>query len=193
MTGGPRRSWLPLAALGFALLVMVAVELPPRTTPVEGTGYPPDGELHAVAISVGGAGSVAPATLGWPVALACVVLAVAGWYWSGLRRAGTPPRTGRFLLGTCGALLAVPVLDLGGLLQLRLDGDVRGPLIATLGLLLLAGYERSRFLAAVAVLFPLVTVVFLPPVAGALVAAGLLFAAAFGVLLRPRPDGADTP
>jgi hypothetical protein len=96
------------------------------------------------------------------------------------------------LFGTLGALAAVPLLDLAGALQLRLGGDVRGALLATLGLVLLAAYERSRFVLAVAGVFALVATVFLPPVAGALAAAGVLFAAAFAVLLRPRPDGPDT-
>ena len=95
-------------------------------------------------------------------------------------------------LGTLAALAAVPLLDLAGFLQLRLGGDVRGALLATLGLLVLAGYERSWFLVAVAGVFALVATLFLPAVAGALAAAGVLFAAAFAVLLRPRPDGPAT-
>ncbi|WP_410570149.1 hypothetical protein [Amycolatopsis sp. cmx-4-61] len=201
--GSSRRSWFPLAALGFALIVMVAVQLVPAdvrvaqgyqqgyqlspgphglgTGGVGGTGRA-DNELSGVAIGVD---VVPPATLGWLAGLACVVLAVAAWYWRQLR----PPRPGRFLLGTLGALAAVPLLDLVGALELRLPGDVRGALVAALGLLVLAAYERSWLLAAVAGVFALVTTVFLPPVPGALAAAGLLFAAAFAVLLRPRPDG----
>ncbi len=178
-----------MAALGFALLVMVAVDLVPAhveaprgyqrlhglaTNELSGTTY-----ASAVAYDV-----VPSATLGWLAGLACVVLAVAAWYWRQLR-----PQPGRFVLGTLGALAAVPLLDLVGALQFRLGGDVRGALLATLGLVLLAGYERSGFLLAVAGVFALVATVFLPPVAGALAAAGVLFAAAFAVLLRPRPDG----
>lgn len=194
-----------MAALGFALIVMVVVDLVPTrsestleyqrlhgfadnelnglgTGGVGGTGLAREQRSVAVAVAY----DVVPsATLGWLAGLACVVLAVAAWYWRQLR----PPRPGRFLLGTLGALAAVPVLDLVGALQLRLGGDVRGPLLATLGLLVLAAYERSRFLAAVAVVFVLVATLFAPPVAGALGAAGVLFAAAFAVLLRPRPDG----
>jgi hypothetical protein len=211
--GSSRRYWFPLAALGFAQLAMVAVELVPAGTKVfaqattaqayqlsqsryglgtgevGGTGYPGGVDHAASAFLVS---TVPSATLGWLTGLACVVLAVAGWYWLDLRRAGTPPRTGRFVLGTLGALAAVPLLDLVGALQFRIPGDVRGALMATLGLLLLAGYERSRLVLAVAGVFALVTVVFLPPVVGALGAAGLLFAAAFAVLLRRRPDGPDT-
>jgi hypothetical protein len=204
----PRRYWFPLAALGFALLVMVAAELFRTggyfvsvgqagtvnfaglgTGGVGGTG----GWYSTNAVAVSGVNAVPSATLGWPVGLACVVLAVACWHAFGLRRAGTPPRTGRFVLGTLGVVLAVPVLDLVGYFQLRLPGDVRGALLATLGLLVLAGYARSRFLLAVAVVFPLVTVLILPVKPGALFAAGLLFAAAFAVLLRGPVTAADTP
>ncbi|WP_303247005.1 hypothetical protein [Amycolatopsis sp. Hca4] len=41
-------------------------------------------------------------------------------------------------------------------------------------------------------MFALVATVFLPPVPGALAAAGVLFAGAFAVLVRPRPDGPAT-
>jgi hypothetical protein len=211
--GYERRYWFPLAALGFAQLIMVLAELLPGESLAAGSStdlraLQMSRENEVVTSSIGGTGernlAVAvstdttwSATLGWLVALACVVAAVAGWYWLNLRRAGTPPRTTRFVLGTLGALLALPVLDLVGALQFRLAGDVRGALLATLGLLLLAGYERSRFVVAVAGVFALVTVVFLPPVAGALTAAALLFAAAFAALLRRRPDrpvtAADTP
>ncbi|MGW3961883.1 hypothetical protein ACWED2_18820 [Amycolatopsis sp. NPDC005003] len=197
--GSSRRSWFPLAALGFTLLVMVAAELVPDDVGAAGPpGYQLSPGLHGLGTGgVGGTGGeraavtavavdVGPsATLGWPAGLACVVLAVAAWYWRQLR----PRRPGRFVLGTLGALAAVPLLDLVGALQFRLGGDLRGALLATVGLLLLAGCERSWFLAAVAGVFALVATVFLPPVAGALAAAGVLLAAAFAVLLRPRPDG----
>ncbi|MGK3203055.1 hypothetical protein [Amycolatopsis sp. MEPSY49] len=210
--GSARRSWFPLAALGFALLVMVAVDLLPNETnagfvagrgydlsqhlsglgtgEVSGTGLP-DNQLSGIAVAV--ATDVVPsATLGWLAGLACVVLAVAGWYWLSLRRAGTPPRPVRFVLGTLGALAAVPLLDLVGALELRLPGDVRGALLAALGLLVLAAYERSWFLAAVDAAFLLVATVFPTAPAGALVSAGLLFAAAFAVLLRGPVTAADT-
>jgi hypothetical protein len=191
-----RRYWFPLAALGFAQLVMVAVDLVPDKPAPLAAGYRLSQDLHGlgtggttvgerISITAVAADVVPSATLGWLTALACVVLAVAAWYWRELR----PARPGRFLLGTLGALAAVPLLDLVGALQFGLDGDVRGPLLAALGLLLLAGYERSWLPAAVAGVFALVTTVFLPPMAGALVAAAVLFAAAFAVLLRPRPDG----
>ncbi|WP_086847464.1 hypothetical protein [Amycolatopsis kentuckyensis] len=200
--GSSRQSWFPLAALGFALLVMVAVEVVPAdieaaqvyqpsqrlygfgTGGVGGTGYPDGNVLHGVATAVAVAGAPS-ARLGWLAGLVCVVLAVAAWYWWQLR----PPRPARFLLGTLGAVAAVPLLDLVGALEFRLGADVRGALLAALGLVLLAGYERSWFLLAVAGVFTLVATVFLPPAAGALAAAGVLLAAAFAVLLRPRPDG----
>lgn len=191
--GSARRSWFPLAALGATLLVMVAVVVVPAD--IDGAeqyelarrlaGLPTNelgGTAYGTAVSMD---AVPSARLGWLAGLACVVLAVAAWYWRQLR----PPRPGRFVLGTLAALAAVPLLDLVGALQFRLGGDLRGALLAALGLLLLAGYERSWFLAAVTAVFTLVTTVFLPPVAGALVAVGVLFAAALAVLARPRPDG----
>jgi hypothetical protein len=211
--GSSRRSWFPLAALGFAQLVMVAVALVPAdatatgvnmrgyelsqslaglgTGRVGGTGLP-DNQLSGTATAIGTVDVVPSATLGWLAGLACVVLAVAGWYWLNLRRAGTPPRPARFVLGTLGALVAVPLLDLVGALELRLPGDVRGALLAALGLLVLAAYERSWFVLAVTGVFVLVTVVFLAVPAGALVAAGVLFGAAFAVLLRGPVTAADT-
>ncbi|WP_372666985.1 hypothetical protein [Amycolatopsis kentuckyensis] len=203
--GKARRSWFPLAALGFALLVMVAVELLPEDTArghqltqglgtggISGTGLA-DNQLSGIAFATATATDVVPsAKLGWLACLACVVLAVAGWYWLSLRRAGTPPRPVRFVLGTLGALAAVPLLDLVGALELRLPGDVRGALLAALGLLVLAAYERSWFLAAVDAVFLLVATVFPTASAGALVSAGLLFAAAFAVLLRGPVTAADT-
>ncbi|SEF32388.1 hypothetical protein SAMN05421837_106204 [Amycolatopsis pretoriensis] len=199
--GSSRRSWFPLAALGFALLVLVAAELLPEDAPIEGgfvthlgtgglggTGL----AVEQLSVTATAVGVVPSARLGWLAGLACVVLAVAGWYWVSLRRAGTPPRPVRFVLGTLGALAAVPLLDLVGALELRLPGDVRGALLAALGLLVLAAYERSWFLVAVTAVFALVTVVFPTPLAGALVAAALLFAAAFVVLLRGPVTAADT-
>jgi hypothetical protein len=208
--GDGRRLWFPLAALGFAQLVMAVIALVPETPEtgefVNMRAYQLTQELHglgtggtrrgdggsyssAVAVDV-----VPPTALGWLAGLACVVLAVAGWYWRSLRRAGTPPRPVRFVLGTLGALVAVPLLDLVGALELRLPGDVRGALLAALGLLVVAAYERSWFVLAVTVAFTLVSVLFLTPVTGALSAAGVLFAAAFAVLLRrPRDTAADTP
>ncbi|WP_310977399.1 MULTISPECIES: hypothetical protein [unclassified Amycolatopsis] len=193
--GCSRRSWFPLAALGFALIVLVAVDLVTdrpestlgyqrshgfATNELNGTGLASEQRAIAAAVDV-----VPSARLGWLAGLVCVVLCVAAWSWRQLR----PERPGRFLLGTLGALAAVPLLDLVGALQFRLGGDVRGALLATLGLLVLAGCERSWFLLAVTGVFALVATVFLPPAAGALAAAGVLFAAAFAVLLRPRPDG----
>jgi hypothetical protein len=158
---------------------------------VGGTGLADGGWYPAGAVAVD---VVPPAALDWLAGLACVVLAVAGWYWLSLRRAGTSPRPVRFVLGTLGALAAVPLLDLVGAVELKLSGDVRGVLVAALGLLVLAAYERSWFVLAATVVFALVSALFLTPVTGALSAAGVLFAAAFAVLLRrPRDTAADAP
>jgi hypothetical protein len=194
-----------LAALGFAQLVMVVVHLvpdEPKLLADSATGYRLSQTLNGLGTGgVGGTayatdvvrlGGVPSATLGWLAGLACVVVAVAGWYWFSLR-----PRPGRFVLATLGALAAVPLLDLVGFLELRWPGDVRGTLLATLGLIVLAAYERSWFVVAVAGVSALVALVFPPVPAGVLCSAGVLLAAAFAALLWRRGAGpvtaADTP
>ncbi|MBE8518961.1 hypothetical protein ILP97_15790 [Amycolatopsis sp. H6(2020)] len=112
-----------------------------------------------------------------------VVAGAAGWYAVALR----PARAGRFVLGAIAALLAVPLLDLVGSWQFRLDDNVRGPLLATLGLLILAAYERSRFVLLTAAAFALVAVVLSADMAGMLMSAVILLAAAFIALLRGTP------
>jgi hypothetical protein len=203
--GSSRRSWFPLAALGFAQLVLVALALVPaaepgpRASPLTqdlsglGTGGV-GGTERASAVAIAVAVKVVPsARLGWLAGLACVVLAVAGWYWLSLRHADPPPRPVRFVLGTLGALAALPLLDLAAALELPLSGDVRGGLLAALGLVVLAAFERSRLVLAVAGVSALVTVLIPAAEAGALVSAAVLFAAAFAVLLRrPHDTAADT-
>ncbi|ADJ44762.1 hypothetical protein AMES_2937 [Amycolatopsis mediterranei S699] len=112
-----------------------------------------------------------------------VLAGTAVWY----ARARRPVRTGWFVLGTIGALLAVPLLDLVGSWQFRLGDGLRGPLLATLGLLVLAAYERSRFVLLTTVAFALVAVVLSADLVGMLVSALILLAAAFTALLRQHP------
>ncbi len=119
----------------------------------------------------------------WLVALGVVLAGTAVWYALALR----PVRTGRFVLGTAGALLAIPLLDLVGSWQLRLGDGLRGPLLATLGLLLLAAYERSRFVLLTTAAFALVAVVLSADLVGVLVSAVILLAAAFTAVLRGKP------
>jgi hypothetical protein len=124
-----------------------------------------------------------PGGLAWLVALGVVVAGTAVWY----AFAHRPVRTGRFVLGAVAALLAVPLLDLVGSWQFRLGDGLRGPLLATLGLLLLAAYERSRFVLLTAVAFALVAVVLSADVVGMLASAVILLGAAFTALLRGKP------
>ncbi|MDS0140506.1 hypothetical protein H5970_40415 [Amycolatopsis sp. CM201R] len=111
------------------------------------------------------------------------VLGTAVWYAFARR----PGRVGWFVLGTIAALLAVPLLDLVGSWQFRLGDGLRGPLLATLGLLLLAACERSRFVLLTTVAFALVAVVLSADTAGMLASAMILLAAAFIALLRGSP------
>jgi hypothetical protein len=196
MGRGPR-FWFPLALLGFAQIGLAAVQLLVRRSPAQAdsanlllgpapSAGPTYGRLqwmsqedfHAL-------GGDLPAGPAWLVALGVALIGTAVWYAVALR----PVRTGRFVLGTAAALLAVPLLDLVGSWQFRLGDGLRGPLLATLGLLILAAYERSRFVLLTTAAFALVAVVLSADTAGMLVSALILLAAAFVALLRgnPRP------
>ncbi|MEU5263542.1 hypothetical protein [Amycolatopsis sp. NPDC021455] len=194
--GRGSRFWFPLALLGFAEIGLAAVQLVARRSRAESeaanlfgpysappgtTGYSqafrlPLDDFHTVESGL-------PAGPAWLVALGVVLAGTAVWYALALR----PVRTGWFVLGTIGALLAVPLLDLVGSWQFRLGEGLRGPLLATIGLLLLAAYERSRFVLLTAVAFALVAVVLSADMAGVLISALILFAAAFVALLRGNP------
>lgn len=103
------------------------------------------------------------------------------------RRRGTPIRRWPLVGLLLGGPLVILLADLTVYWELKLDGDLRGPLMTTVGLLLLAWLERSRLVLVVAALFALVDVVVLSGVPGVLVAAAVVFAGAFAVLLwTPR-------
>ncbi|WP_410592079.1 hypothetical protein [Amycolatopsis sp. lyj-23] len=195
MGRGPR-IWLPLALLGFAEVGLAAARLLARRSRAEDEAANlllrpavPAGPTYGYAQFLTqedfySGGADLPAGPAWLVALGVVVLGTAVWYAFALR----PVRTGRFVLGTIGVLLALPLLDLVGSWQFRLGDGLRGPLLATLGLLLLAAYERSRFVLLTAAGFALVAVVLSADVVGVLGSAMLLLAAAFTALLRRPPE-----
>ncbi|WP_225440019.1 hypothetical protein [Amycolatopsis eburnea] len=204
MGRGPR-FWFPLALLGFAQIGLAVVRLLSRRSPAEGdsvnlvfgpleqqlgtggvggTGYPAPQFLTQDTYSAAGAGL--PAGPAWLVALGVVLAGTAVWYWFAVR----PVHRGRFVLGVVAALLAVPLLDLVGSWQFRLGDGLRGPLLATLGLLVLAAYERSVLVLVTAALFAVFAVVLSADLVGVLLAAIVLLAAAFAALLRHRRDTA---
>lgn len=186
--GRGRRFWFSPALLGLTQIGMVAVQLLSRRSPAQdrtanlllGPALPSGTREYSQAqwlslddfYSVGRGLPTGPV---WLVALGVVLLGTAVWYAVALR----PVRTGRFVLGTLGALVAVPLLDLVGSWQFRLGDGLRGPLLATLGLLVLAAYERSKLVLLVAAGFAVIAVV---------LSAVVLLAAAFAVLLRRAPD-----
>lgn len=194
MGRGPR-FWFPLALLGFAQLGSVVVQLLWRRSRAESESanlllapaVPPGATEYSRAqrwpldFHVGD--SSLPAGPVWLVTLGVAVLGTAVWYAFARR----PGRVGWFVLGTIAALLAVPLLDLVGSWQFRLGDGLRGPLLATLGLLLLAACERSRFVLLTTVAFALVAVVLSADTAGMLASAMILLAAAFIALLRGSP------
>ncbi|MEV6903539.1 hypothetical protein [Amycolatopsis sp. NPDC051372] len=198
--------WVPLALLGFAELILAAVRLAAGAGSAVGefvnlSAVPMD-RVHVdyFGTAIGGEQFLsqdslpAPAStsaLGWPIALALVVAIVLFGY----ARAGTRPKPGRIALVLAGGVLAVPVLDLAAYAQFDLDADARGPALAAVGLVVLAGYERSLLVLAVTVGFVAVAVL-LPGVAGVVSSAVVLLAAAFLVVAGPvkgrsRPAAAN--
>jgi hypothetical protein len=200
MGRGPR-FWFPLALLGFAQIGLAAAQLLSRRSrgqaesanlllrpaPPTGPTYSRLQWLSQDAFYATGRGL--PTGPAWLVALDVVLAGTAVWYAVALR----PVRTGRFVLGTIAALLAVPLLDLVGSWQFRLGDGLRGPLLATLALLLLAAYERSRFVLLTAAAFAVITVVLSADMVGMLVSAAVLLAAAFTALLRRSPPAEPIP
>ncbi|WP_326951873.1 hypothetical protein [Amycolatopsis sp. NBC_01286] len=191
------RQWIPLALLGFAELVLVTAELfhrsavtaeltarlPPATAGYVGLfgltidGYGTKARFlsldDTVVAYTGGAG---PA---WQYALIAAFLAVVISY---AVAGGLRART--VVMSIVGVVLAVPVLDLLLFSRFGLDAATRGPLLATLGLALVAWYERSPLVLAVAVAAGAVAVV-IADLPGALISATVLVAGAFAATL-PR-------
>ncbi|KDN16893.1 hypothetical protein [Amycolatopsis rifamycinica] len=195
MGRGPR-FWFPPALLGFAEIALAAVQLLSRRSQAQaesaslllGPAVPPGATEYSRGYFLSqddfyAQGPGLPGETAWLVALGVVVLGTAVWYALALR----PVRKGWFVLGTIGALLAIPLLDLVGSWQFRLGDGLRGPLLATLGLLVLAAYERSRFVLLTAAAFALVAVVLSADMAGMLISAVILLAAAFIAVLREKP------
>jgi hypothetical protein len=200
MGRGPR-FWFPLALLGFAQIGLAAAQLLSRRSrgeaesanlllrPAPSTG-PTYSQLRWLPLDdFYKSGRGLPEGPAWLVALGVVLAGTAVWYAVALR----PVRTGRFVLGAIAALLAVPLLDLVGSWQFRLGDGLRGPLLATLGLLLLAAYERSRFVLLTAAAFAAIAVVLSADMVGVLVSAAVLLAAAFTALLRRNPPAEPIP
>ncbi|MBE1496505.1 hypothetical protein H4696_003605 [Amycolatopsis lexingtonensis] len=204
MGRGPRY-WFPLALLGFAQLGLAVVQLLSRRSPVGASVNVGALLTPGRSLGTGGVGGTGYAQLQWlsqddyyapgaglpagPLWLGALGVALAGtavWYALALR----PARTGWFVLGTIAALLAIPLLDLVGSWQFRLGDGLRGPLLATLGLLVLAAYERSVLVLVTAALFAVFAVVLSADLVGVLLGAIVLLAAAFAALLRHRRDTA---
>jgi hypothetical protein len=189
--------WVPLALLGFAELILAAVRLAAAESASAAGGefvnlsVVPMDRVHVDYFGDAAGGQQflsqdplpAPTfttALGWPIALAVVVAVVIVGY----ARAGTTPRAGRLAAVLMGGVLAVPVLDLVAYAQFGLAAEVRGPVLAALGLVVLAWYERSLFTLAVTVVFVLVAVV-LPGLAGVVSSAVVLLVAAFAAVAGP--------
>lgn len=208
------RPWFPLALLGFGLLAMVVFSVGYSQWFDYGPYSAADGGWQSTGLGTGGVGGTAYATAvrvsadtwgpvttwgpnvkyastTWLVLNIEMLLGTVVFFAVRARRRGKPIRTWTLVALLAGGPPAILLADLTLYWELKLDGDLRGPLMTTAGLLLLAWLERSRLVLAVAVLFALVDVVVLGGVTGVLAAAAVVFAGAFAVLLRTprRPLG----
>ncbi|MEV4147847.1 hypothetical protein AB0J40_29560 [Amycolatopsis sp. NPDC049691] len=198
--GRGRRFWFPLALLGLTQIGMAAVQLLSRRSPAEGefvniVSLPMSQENLRATADVGrgqfltqdpyhAPGAGLPAGPVWLIALGVVLLGTAIWYAAVLR----PARLDWFVLGAVGALVALPLLDLVGSWQFRLGDGLRGPLLATLGLLVLSAYERSKLVLLATAGFGVIAVLLSADLVGVLGSAAVLLTAAFAALLRPASE-----
>lgn len=184
------RHGVPLALLGFAELVLVAVELFHRSAVTAelashlgpGPAAPSYDSIFGFTVEDHGGSqrflSLSDTVLAyrggigvaWQWALIAAFLAVVGWY---ARRLGAKAA----LSSAIGVVLAVPVLDLLAYSWFGLDAATRGPVLATLGLVLVAWFERSRPVLAAAVVAGAVAVV-IADLPGVVISAAVLLAGA---------------
>ena len=202
--------WFPLALFGFALLALAVyafgyaswfsassatggydLVVPGQqlgTGGVGGTGLATaQVTMVGIAVSSSGGPGIPGGSGAWLVVNTVVFLGTLVFYAVRARRRGTPIRRRWLAALGLGGPVAIALLDFTAYWDLRLDSETRGALVAACGLLVLAWLERSRILLVVAALFVLADVVLLDGMVGALVAAAVVFAGAFTVLLRtPR-------
>ncbi|SFW76736.1 hypothetical protein [Amycolatopsis australiensis] len=192
------RQWVPLALLGFGELGLVTAELFERSAAAAELGaeltanQPPAGRYYdgLFGFTIQGPGpsrflSAADMarsyTTGsgpaWQIVLMAAFLAVIAWY-AVTRRL----RAKAVVALAAGVLVGVPVLDLTAFSQFGWDAATRGPLLATLGLAVVAWYERSPLVLAVAVVAGAAAVV-VADLPGALISATVLVAGAFAATL----------
>ncbi|MGW5704335.1 hypothetical protein [Amycolatopsis japonica] len=183
------RYWFPLALLGFAQLIVVALSV--GTHRSEGWfAYVPHGDggmfgsvqsagTPLTAVSAGAIGRMD----NWLFAVFAVYLGSVLFY---AFRTKTM-RWWKVAAIALGGLVAIALVDLVGYWEFDLDGDTRSAILLTIGLVLLAWLERSVLVLAVAAAFVLCAVV---PAQGqlALVLSSLVaLAGAFAALLsRPK-------
>lgn len=196
------RYWFPLALLGFAQLVVVALSL----GGIRSGGwfaYAPAGERHSfgyvglygvemsreTATALDRSFDVVGRTDGWLFAVFVVYLGTVLFY--ALRT--KTMRWWKVAAIALGGLVAIALADLVGYWEFELDGDVRSAILLTLGLVLLAWLDRSVLVLVVAAAFVVCAVV---PGRGqlALVLSSLVvIAGAFAALLsRPKTAAGES-
>ncbi|WP_414938114.1 hypothetical protein [Amycolatopsis sp. cmx-11-51] len=192
------RYWFPLALLGFAQLIVVALAGDPRRSG-GWMGYPPRGEqgyyqnLYGVEMSREAASAVSVVGMSrldnWLFAVLAVYLGTVLFYaWR-----TKPVRWWRILAIALGGLVAIVLADLVGYWELDMDGDARSAVLLTLGLILLAWLDRSVLVLVVAAAFVLCAVVLAQGQLALVLSSLVALAGAFTALLsRPKTAAEET-
>lgn len=176
------RYWFPLALLGFAQLLVVALSVGTRRS--EGWfGYSPNNTI--VNITVSGVGR----NDNWLFAVLAVYLGTVLFY----AFQAKPVRWWKVAAIALGGLVAIVLADLVGYWELEMDGDTRSAILLTLGLILLAWLDRSVLVLVVAAVFVLCAVVLAQGQLALVLSSLVVLAGAFTALLsRPKAAAEET-
>ena len=186
--------WFPLALFGFALLALVVYSFayaswfawsPATGDPGRAGMVTAQATMVVTTASTSWGPGIPGGSGAWLVVNVAVFLGTLVFYAVRARRLGKPIRRRWLAALALGGPVAIVLLDFTAFWELRLESNTRGVLVAACGLLVLAWLERSRILLVVAALVALADAVLLNGVAGALLAAAIVFTGAFAALLQP--------
>ncbi|MEV7548824.1 hypothetical protein AB0N89_04290 [Amycolatopsis sp. NPDC089917] len=186
------RYWFPLALLGFAQLVVVALSVGSSRSggwfayaPNPGPGVYQG--LYGLEMSRETASAVSVIGMSrmdnWLFAVLAVYLGTVLFYACRSR----PVRWWKVAAIAVGGLVAILLADLVGFWEFEIDGDARSAILLTLGLVALAWLERSVLVLVVAAAFVLCAVVLAQGPLALVLSSLVALAGAFAALLsRPK-------
>ncbi|MFK0247409.1 hypothetical protein ACIQUM_22175 [Amycolatopsis azurea] len=192
------RYWFPLALLGFAQLVVVALSV--GTSPSGGWfAYAPNPGpglyqgLYGVEMSRETVEAVSVIGMGrldnWLFAVLAVYLGTVLFYAFRTRTM----RWWKVALIAVGGLAAILLADLVGFWEFEIEGDARSAILLTLGLVALAWLDRSVLVLVVAAAFVLCSVVLAQGQLALVLSSLVALAGAFAALLsRPKAAAEET-